>query len=335
MELVSKMNAALSALSLNAVCVDAQCNRHLAFFDVELQEATRVRDLELRSREISLKMRSKTEPIITPIHKDGVVRFRFAMDDADTVPFEPLYNNSKAPEGMLPFLLGETDEGKPLWVDMAKNPHMLVAGSTGSGKSTLLHLLVANALRRNDTHLVLIDPKFGVEFSRYDKYDNVSVSTDYDQAIDALYFLQKEMTDRYKLMAENGITSIEQVPHFFPKTLVVVDEVADLMLQDADKKNPNKGLFEDLLCSIAQKARACGIYMVIATQRPSVDVITGLIKANFPARLACKVSTSTDSKVIMDQVGAESLLGRGDAIIKTSRLDYVRFQVAYIDPANV
>lgn len=335
MELVERMNAALSALALNAICVDAQRNRHLAFFDVELRESTRVRDLELHSREISLRMRSKTEPIITPVHKEGVVRFRFAMDDAVTILFDPLYNNATAPEGMLPFILGETDEGKPLWVDMAKNPHMLVAGSTGSGKSTLLHLLVANALRRNDTDLILIDPKFGVEFSRYDKHNKASVSVNYEQAIDALIFLKNQMNYRYQLMAMHGITSVEQNPDFFPKTLVVVDEVAELMLQDADKRNPNKGLFEDLLCSIAQKARACGIYIVIATQRPSVDVITGLIKANFPARIACKVSTSTDSKVILDQVGAESLLGRGDAIIKTSHLDYVRFQVAYIDPATL
>jgi S-DNA-T family DNA segregation ATPase FtsK/SpoIIIE len=329
-ELVDRMNEVLSALHLDAKCVRAELNRHLAFFDVE---TTRVRKLELFSREISMKLRSKTEPIIATIPKDGVVRFRFAMSDADIIPFEKLYNSTKAPKGILPFLLGESDEGKPLWVDMADNPHMLVAGSTGSGKSNLLHVLIANALKRNDLDLLLVDPKFGVEFSRYTNL--AMVAKDYKETIVFLESLNEEMEYRYKLMANLGICSIEQDQDIFSKKLVIIDEVADLIVEDNKKDNPDRGRFEDLLCGIAQKARACGIYMVIATQRPSIDVITGLIKANFPARLACKVSTSTDSKVILDRVGAESLLGRGDAIINNSRNSYVRFQVAYVNLSTV
>lgn len=329
MELVAQMNQALKSLEIDAMCVNAQRNRHLAFFDVELQNATRVRDLELKSREISLKLKSKTEPIISPIHEEGVVRFRFAMGNSATIPFNALWNGTTIPGGFLPFLIGETDEGNPLWIDMARNPHMLVAGSTGSGKSTLLHVLIENALRRDDVDLMLVDPKFGVEFSRYER--KASVAKDYDDAIVFLQRLSSQMNNRYKLMAAIGISSIEQRPDLFKKTVLIVDEVADLMLYDSNKNNPHKGMFEDLLCNIAQKARACGIYMVIATQRPSVDVITGLIKANFPARLACKVSTATDSKVILDRVGAESLLGRGDAIINNSQNNNVRFQVAYVE----
>lgn len=330
MNMIQEMNDVLSSLSLDAECVAAQRNRHLAFFDVKLGDSTRVRNLELFSCEISLGLRSVTEPIITPRLKDGVVRFRFAMDNAEAVNFYDLYKEhcNEVPDGLMPFLLGETDEGKPMWLDMATNPHMLVAGATGSGKSVLLHVLIANALQRSDIDLMLVDPKFGVEFGKYE--DCAEVARDYDEALEFLINLEETMNNRYKKMAKWGVSSIEHNPDIFKKKLLIIDEIADLMLYDRNKSNPNKGKFEDLLCSIAQKARACGIYMVIATQHPSVDIITGPIKANFPARLACRVSTASNSKVILDRPGAESLLGRGDAIISSAKYD-VRFQVAFVD----
>ena len=115
----------------------------------------------------------------------------------------------------------------------------------------------------------------------------------------------------------------------------MIDEIADLMFQDKDKLNPERGRFESILTQVAQKSRAAGIFIFLATQRPSADVITGLIKANFPARIACRVSSSVDSKIILDETGAENLLGRGDAIISSPEYNSTRFQVAYVTPKEV
>jgi S-DNA-T family DNA segregation ATPase FtsK/SpoIIIE len=252
------------------------------------------------------------------------------MEKAETIQFEDLYDPNDTPEGILPFLLGEGDDGQKIWMDMACNPHLLVAGATGSGKSIFLHILIANALKRKDVDLMLVDPKFGVEFGKYS--NQAEVANNYDDAILFLETLELLMNSRYQRMAKLGVNSIEQRPELFTKKLLIVDEAADLMLLDSSKRNPNRGLFETKICGIAQKARAAGIYLVLATQRPSVDVITGLIKSNFPARLACQVSTAIDSKVILDCVGAEALLGRGDAILNSPQHNYTRFQVAYIKP---
>lgn len=327
-----KLNQILNGLKINAQCVNFRKHRHMASYDLKLELGSRIRKIELYSREIGLALKSKTNPIITPIPEEGIVRLRVASQQAETIYFQDLFRSAQAPPGILPFLLGEMDTGEQMWMDMALNPHLLVAGGTGSGKSTFLHLLIANALRRNDTWIYLMDPK-GVEFSGYQQRVN-RVSTTYEDAIyilDQIYF---EMEKRYRIMRRAGVRSIEENPNIFPKCLIIIDEVSDLMMQDADKSNSRRGTFEKLLVSLAQKARAAGIYIVLATQRPSVDVITGLIKANFPARLACKVSSNTDSKVVLDQSGAESLLGRGDAILNNYNNHYSRFQVAYLDPKD-
>ena len=134
------------------------------------------------------------------------------------------------------------------------------------------------------------------------------------------------MESRYNYMSNIGIQSIEEKPNIFYKMIIIIDEIADLMLHNKNKE------FEQLVVKIAQKARAAGIYLVLATQRPSSDVITGLIKSNFPARLSCKVSTKTDSRIILDKNGAENLAGKGDAIIKHPFSGEFRFQVGFVKP---
>lgn len=314
----NRLNIVLSELDLNATCISAVQHRHLASCDVVLNKDCRVKHLEQLATEIALRMKSKTEPIISPVTEKGVVCLRFAISDSQAILFSSLYNEKETPAGTLPFLLGEGEAGQKIWTDMANNPHMLVAGTTGSGKSVLLHVLIANALKRKDVELMLVDPKFGVEFTKYSNQAEVAI--DYNSTIAFLDKLELVMNHRYQRMAKAGT----MVPDAFTKKLLIIDEAADLMLQD--KKNNNQ--FENKLCSLAQKSRAAGIYIVLATQRPSVDIITGLIKANFPARVACKVSSSTDSKVVLDRAGAEMLLGRGDAIINNSQYSYTRFQVA-------
>jgi S-DNA-T family DNA segregation ATPase FtsK/SpoIIIE len=333
-----KLNNILSGLKINAKCVNVSMHRHLVFCDLELDRGAKIRNIEVHAREIGLALRSKGIPIVLTNSEKGIVSIQFATREADTLSFLDLFNLNKklVPEGILPFLLGENGNGEPLWLDMAKNPHMLIAGGTGSGKSTLLHTIIANAVFRNDVWLYLSDPKAGVEFSLYNKYDCCNfLATDYNSTLNMLESISEEMERRYQALSLFNISSIEQNKEIFPKIMVIIDEVADLILQDQDKHNLNKGKFEHLLCSIAQKSRAAGIYIVLATQRPSVDIISGRIKANFPARIACKVSSAIDSKVILDQTGAESLLGRGDAIINSAKYNYTRFQVSYIEANQV
>ena len=322
--LTSRMNEILRAFHIDALCLNAERHRHLAFFDIKLLNGSRIRSIEVLIREIGLALQTKTTPIVCPIMESGVVRIKAAFDNAAILPFETLVNSSEG-NGTLPVVIGESDTGEPLWVDIASLPHILVAGSTGSGKSTFLHVLIANIMQRNDVELYLSDPKHGVEFSRYNKKATF-IAKNYDENIYMLETLTEKMEERYQLINKSNIYKISS------KSLVIIDEVADLML--IDKKNKTSK-FEDLLCNLAAKARAAGIYIVCATKRPSVDVITGLIKANFPARLACKVASSVDSKIILDRVGAESLLGRGDAILKSPQHDFVRFQVAFVDSTNV
>jgi S-DNA-T family DNA segregation ATPase FtsK/SpoIIIE len=147
--------------------------------------------------------------------------------------------------------------------------------------------------------------------------------------MELLEHLNNMMDSRYEYMAERGIQSVEERPDLFDNILLIIDEAADLVLYEKGKA------FDSLVAKLAQKARAAGIYMVFATQRPSVDVFTGVIKANFPARLSCKVTSKVDSKVILDQQGAEALIGRGDAILNNSAFDMTRLQVAYSDPAQI
>lgn len=339
LDLKSKMNYVLEGLRIRGECLDVDINRHLAFFDVKLNTGTSIRKIENNVREIALGIRSKTIPIVKVLPDKGLVRLQVALKSADTVYFEDLYcNNLLSKDMLLPFLLGETEEGEKLIVDFAKNPHTIIAGGTGSGKSVLLHSIIGNALYLNainarNIQLYLVDPK-NVEFISYEKdvfkADVTSVIYEYQQTVHLLSHLENVMEDRYAKLASHGLRSVESCPRAFSQIVVIIDEVADLIVQDG--KN---GPLQRSIIRLAQKARAAGIYLILATQRPSVDIITGVIKANFPARIACKTASKTDSQVILDSPGAENLLGRGDAILNNMSHDKVRFQVAFSDPERI
>lgn len=332
-----KLNAALVSLKIPGKCIRASKHRHLAFFDIALEPGAMVSKLERRTKEISLALRSKTLPIIKLLPEQGIVRLQVAISDADVIPVSDVLPNDILSERKtaLPFVLGETDEGERLTIDFTKNPHILLAGGTGSGKSVALHTLIANAAhlqhsRARRIELFLCDPK-RVEFVYYDtnacKKLVQHVAYDYGATISMLELIVKHMEFRYAALAKDNLSNVSECLGRFPYIVVIIDEVADLMLQD--KKI---GKFQTLIVKLAQKARAAGIHLVLATQRPSVDVLTGLIKANFPARLSCKVASRVDSQVILDTTGAETLLGRGDAIFQNPIIDRVRLQIAYTDP---
>lgn len=314
--MLETMNQALSNLKLDAKCINFQTYRHFAFYDLELGSRCRISNIEENVRDLGLRLKAKSFPTMTLIPEKGIVRLETVSDDPNPVLFSQLKERAARPSGDFPLLLGESAEGMPVWTDMAKCPHMLIAGTTGSGKSTLLHAIIQSALNRKNTSIYLCDPK-QIEFYDYSKNKMIKgVYTEIDDIYDLFNFLVEEMENRFDAIKNNRI-------NISNKIFVVIDELADIMLQSKNKK------FEKNLIRLAQKSRAAGIHMVLATQRPSVDILTGLIRANFPARIACKVSSRVDSQIILDKGGAENLIGRGDAIIKTQEYDYMRFQAAY------
>jgi S-DNA-T family DNA segregation ATPase FtsK/SpoIIIE len=217
--------------------------------------------------------------------------------------------------------LGRDVSGRPAVADLAQMPHLLIAGTTGSGKSVCINAIIASLLLKNtpdDLRVVMIDPK-RVELTNYNGIPHLlaPVVVDLDRVVPALQWISREMDERYRRFSKNGVRNIEdfnvRMKQIGQKTLpylvLIVDELADLMMLAPDET-------ERVLTRLAQLARATGIHLVIATQRPSVDVVTGLIKANFPSRIAFAVASSIDSRVILDQPGAERLLGRGDMLFQ-------------------
>ncbi len=229
-------------------------------------------------------------------------------------------NDWQAMTGPLSFVIGKDIAGSPIVADLTKMPHILVAGQTGSGKSVMINTIVTSLLYRNspsDLKLIMVDPK-QVELTPYNDIPHLltPVITDPEKCISALKWAVAEMERRYRTLVENGKRNIGEYNKLkkeegMPYIVIVIDELADLMMMAARD-------VESLIVRIAQKARAVGIHLVLATQRPSVDVITGLIKANVPARIAFTTASQVDSRTIIDQIGAEKLLGQGDMLLLTA-----------------
>jgi len=240
----------------------------------------------------------------------------------------------------LPIALGVTPQGEPVSLDLAQLPHLLVAGATGAGKSVAMNVMLMSLMTScgsDKLKLVLIDPKI-LEFACYQGCQHLAmpVITEPTHAVAALRWCVQVMQDRYQILAQHNVQHIRQYHQkvsesaaaSMPYLVVVIDELADLMLM-------TKKAVEEPIARLAQKARACGIHLVIATQRPSVDVITGLIKANIPARLAFAVSSKIDSRTIIDQQGAEDLLGAGDSyLLVPSHHQLMRVHGAYLSDAD-
>lgn len=323
MEHVHHFNSILQSFKIGAHCVDYQQFDNYFFFDLLLQPSARVRDIQKYGDEISLALKAPGKPSIKILHSDGFVRLEFVNLNSNRLNlFEYLGKHSDKPEGEAVCLLGQTVNGKPLFMDLSKNPHMIVAGTTGSGKSILLHNIIANCLNNNDCSLYLIDPK-RVEFDSYNGISNTNIGYSYADASYIIDVLLSGMEYRYDLTRRGFDIST------LPYCILIIDEFADLIMQDRNNE------FFSKLCLLAQKCRAARMSIIIATQRPSVDVINGTIKANFPARIACKTSSQVDSKIILDSIGAESLHGKGDALLKDNTRLMERFQIAYTNANEI
>lgn len=329
MDKIESLNHILGSLKVKADCVNYSKVRNVSLYDLHLTPGTRVRELQKFADEISLAMKAQARPLVKVMSELGVVRLEVIDERPHKISFFDEIKKLDPIKGIIPMYFGSSVSGQDVWVDIAKNPHTLIAGCTGSGKSTLLQVIIANALRLTGTRVCILDSK-NVEFQDYNRFENVSIATDYISGLEMLELIIKEMEYRYDLMNSRKLTSISFGSDMtFPNIVFIVDEFADLIMQDDDKT------FYNRLCRLAQKSRAAGIYCILATQRPSVDIVRGSIKANFPARISCQVASGMDSKVILDTSGAELLAGCGDAIIKNYNNNYQRFQIAYTTPDEI
>ncbi|APW65709.1 cell division protein FtsK [Poseidonibacter parvus] len=271
--------------------------------------------------DLAMALKAQTIRIQAPIPGKDVVGIEVPNEDTQTIYLKEmleseLFENSKSP---LTMILGKDIVGKPFITDLKKLPHLLIAGTTGSGKSVGINSMILSLLYKNspdNLKLVMIDPKM-LEFSMYNDIPHLltPVITKAGDAINALANMVAEMERRYTLMSQTKTKNIENYNEkgkkegfeTLPYIVVVIDELADLMMTSGKD-------VEYSIARLAQMARASGIHLIVATQRPSVDVVTGLIKANLPSRLSYKVGQKIDSKIILDSMGAESLLGRGDML---------------------
>ncbi len=271
--------------------------------------------------DLAMALKAQTIRIQAPIPGKDVVGIEVPNDDMQVIYIRELleseiFQNSKSP---LTMVLGKDIVGKPFITDLKKLPHLLIAGTTGSGKSVGINSMILSLLYKNspdNLRLVMIDPKM-LEFSMYNDIPHLltPVITKPTDAINALSNMVAEMERRYTLMSQTKTKNIENYNEKakkegydkIPYIVVVIDELADLMMTSGKD-------VEHSIARLAQMARASGIHLIVATQRPSVDVVTGLIKANLPSRLSYKVGQKVDSKIILDSLGAESLLGRGDML---------------------
>src|SRR5574338_244618 len=323
MELINDFNNILMSFNIKAICVNHQKLDNYFYYDLKLNPNARVKDIQKYSDEISLALKTTGKPSVKVLHEAGVVRLEFATPRNNALKLFDFFVNKDIPKGEINCLLGEMVNGDKMWMDLAQNPHMIISGTTGSGKSTLLHNIIANLINYNNVDLFLIDPK-QIEFAEYkQKMKQITVKSSYEDALTILKGAFDVMEFRYDLIRNGGDrTALKPM-------VIIIDEFADLIMQDKGDE------FYNILCRLAQKCRAARIHLILSTQRPSVNIISGTIKANFPARIACRVASHVDSKVILDASGAENLLGRGDALVRDNLRFMERFQVAYTDASEV
>ena len=325
METIKHFNSILHSFKINASCVNFNTIDNYLYYDIMLNDKTKVKDIVKYFDELSLALKMPNKPSLKILHNEGLVRLEFFSHRKKALNLFDIFTNNNIPDGEINCLLGKSPDGQNVWMDLSKNPHMLVAGTTGSGKSILLHTIIANLFNYNKVKLNLIDPK-RIEFSEYENKiisSNLEVRYTYPDTLDKLDELIDAMEQRY-----SDIRSGYKISNM-PPIVLIIDEFADLILQDQGD------LFYRKLCMLAQKCRAAKIYIILGTQRPSVNIVNGTIKANFPARIACKTASYTDSKVILDSSGAEDLLGKGDALLKDNFRTSERFQIAYRNSEEV
>ncbi len=306
----------------------------VTMYKLKIEDGIKLSKIRSLSEDLALKLASSSIRIIAPIPNETCIGIEIPNEIREVVSFKDMiesdeFKNSKY---NIPICLGKDIYGKTIVEDLYAMPHLLIAGSTGSGKSVCVNGIIASMLSKSpkDLRLILIDPKM-VELSPYNNISHLikPVITDSEEAIKALRFLVDEMESRYRLLEKAGVRDISEYrkSNEMPFIVLVIDEFADLMVTSRKET-------ESLIARLAAKARAVGILLILATQRPSTDVITGLIKANIPARIAFRVTSVINSRIILDQKGAEQLLGQGD-MLYSSGFEPIRIQGCFITKQEV
>ena len=346
-EKATKLQRTLHSFGVSAKVENISVGPAITRYELKPAEGVRVSKIANLADDIALNLAAESIRIEAPIPGKQAVGIEIPNKEKETVPLRDVieseeFENNKS---KLTVALGKDVAGSIVLADIAKMPHVLIAGSTGSGKSVCINTIITSFIynaKPSEVKLVMVDPKV-VELSVYNGIPHllIPVVTDPRKAAGALAWAVQEMDKRYNLFAEKGVRDLkgynsiidnnveEGTTGKLPQIVIIIDELADLMMVAAKE-------VEESICRLAQKARAAGMHLVIATQRPSVDVITGLIKANVPSRIAFAVSSQIDSRTILDQVGAEKLLGKGDMLFyPASASKPVRVQGAFVSDNEV
>lgn len=342
-ETARKLQETLAAFGVNVKVTDVSCGPAVTRYELQPEQGVKVSKITALTDDIKLNLAAADIRIEAPIPGKAAVGIEVPNKKNLMVHFRDLIENKDFDEhpSKLVFAVGKDIGGQTMISDIAKMPHLLIAGATGSGKSVCINTLIMSILYKakpNEVKLIMVDPKV-VELSVYNGIPHLMlpVVTDPKKAAAALNWAVVEMKRRYDLFAEKGVREIKgfnkkvgkESPEWMPQIVIIVDELADLMMVSSKE-------VEESICRLAQLARAAGIHLVIATQRPSVNVITGLIKANVPSRVAFAVSSQVDSRTILDGAGAEKLLGKGDMLFFPSGYPKpVRVQGAFISDNEV
>lgn len=349
-ETARKLQTTLKNFGVGVTITNVSCGPSVTRYELQPEQGVKVSKIVSLSDDIKLNLAAADIRIEAPIPGKAAVGIEVPNKENTTVMLRDLLETSEFTQhtSKLAFAVGKDIAGQPVVADIARMPHLLIAGATGSGKSVCINTLIMSILYKadpNDVKLIMVDPKV-VELSVYNGIPHllIPVVTDPKKAAGALNWAVAEMTDRYKKFADYNvrdlkgynekIKSMEDIeeegkPEKLPQIIIIVDELADLMMVAP-------GEVEDAICRLAQMARAAGLHLVIATQRPSVNVITGLIKANVPSRIAFSVSSGVDSRTIIDMNGAEKLLGKGDMLFYPSGYQKpVRVQGAFVSDREV
>ena len=318
----TKLQRTLYSFGVSAKVENVTVGPAITRYELKPAEGVRVSKIANLADDIALNLAAETIRIEAPIPGKQAVGIEVPNKEKEMVHFREVLDSDefRSNKSKLTVGLGKDVAGNVQLADIAKMPHVLIAGSTGSGKSVCINTIITSIVynaKPSEVKFVMVDPKV-VELSVYNGIPHllIPVVTDPKKAAGALAWAVQEMDDRYNKFAEHGVRDLvgynkaiekENEAGKLPQIVIIIDELADLMMVA-------KNDVEDAICRLAQKARAAGMHLVIATQRPSVDVITGLIKANVPSRIAFAVSSQVDSRTILDSIGAEKLLGKGDML---------------------
>ncbi len=331
----------LATFDIKVRVINAVSGPVITRFELKPDAGTKVSKISALQNDLALNLKATRIRIIAPLPGVGAVGIEVPNKKPVNVSLREMLEDTQftGSEGKMPVVIGKTVDGKAVIADLADMPHLLVAGATGSGKSVCLNTIIMSLLFRFDPSelkLLLIDPK-RVEFSLYRDIPHLytPIITDTKKATQALKAVSFEMHNRYTKLSEIGARDISsynasvEESMKMPYIVVIIDELADLMLLEARQ-------VEEVITRLAQLSRAVGIHLVFATQRPSADIITGVIKANFPSRIALQVFSQIDSRVILDTGGAENLLGKGDMLFSLASFpEPERVQCPYVSSAEV